>query len=150
APRPVSLSTPLPPARHTSDWDMLTFNLWDYGVFGLMLLISTGIGLFYALFKGGQKTSDDFFTGGRQMSAVPVGLSLSASFMSAIQVLGVPAEAYRYGMKFLWMCLGQILNTLLTAYLFLPVFYRLGLTSTYEVRAPGGMQERGLGSHVSR
>uniref|UniRef100_A0A8D0BIQ4 Solute carrier family 5 member 5 n=1 Tax=Salvator merianae TaxID=96440 RepID=A0A8D0BIQ4_SALMN len=112
--------------------EMLTFSLWDYGVFGLMLLISTSIGLFHALAKGGQKTSDDFFTGGRQMSAVPVGLSLSASFMSAIQVLGVPAEAYRYGMKFLWMCLGQLLNTLLTAYLFLPVFYRLGLTSTYE------------------
>ncbi|XP_060131414.1 sodium/iodide cotransporter [Zootoca vivipara] len=112
--------------------EMLTFSLWDYGVFALMLLISTSIGLFYALSKGGQKTSEDFFTGGRQMSAIPVGLSLSASFMSAIQVLGVPAEAYRYGVKFLWMCLGQLLNTLLTAYLFLPVFYRLGLTSTYE------------------
>ncbi|NWQ84015.1 SC5A5 protein, partial [Columbina picui] len=110
----------------------LTFSLWDYGVFGLMLLISTGIGLFHGLAKGGQKTSEDFFTGGRRMSALPVGLSLSASFMSAIQVLGVPAEAYRYGAKFLWMCLGQLLNTLLTAGLFLPVFYRLGLTSTYE------------------
>uniref|UniRef100_A0A8C4UIG4 Solute carrier family 5 member 5 n=1 Tax=Falco tinnunculus TaxID=100819 RepID=A0A8C4UIG4_FALTI len=97
-----------------------------------MLLISTGIGLFHGLAKGGQKTSEDFFTGGRRMSALPVGLSLSASFMSAIQVLGVPAEAYRYGAKFLWMCLGQLLNTLLTAQLFLPVFYRLGLTSTYE------------------
>ncbi|XP_044276928.1 sodium/iodide cotransporter [Varanus komodoensis] len=112
--------------------EVLTFGLWDYGIFGLMLLISTTIGLFYALSKGGQRTSEDFFTGGRQMSAIPVGLSLSASFMSAIQVLGVPAEAYRYGMKFLWMCLGQLLNSLLTAYLFLPVFYRLGLTSTYE------------------
>ncbi|CAM9765613.1 unnamed protein product [Bubo scandiacus] len=112
--------------------ERLTFSLWDYGVFGLMLLISTGIGLFHGLAKGGQKTSEDFFTGGRRMSALPVGLSLSASFMSAIQVLGVPAEAYRYGAKFLWMCLGQLLNTLLTAQLFLPVFYRLGLTSTYE------------------
>uniref|UniRef100_A0A7M4DXY7 Solute carrier family 5 member 5 n=1 Tax=Crocodylus porosus TaxID=8502 RepID=A0A7M4DXY7_CROPO len=112
--------------------EMLTFSLWDYGVFGLMLLVSTGIGVFYALAKGGQKTSDEFFTGGRQMPAVPVGLSLSASFMSAIQVLGVPAEAYRYGFKFLWMCLGQALSTLLTAFVFLPVFYRLGLTSTYE------------------
>ncbi|NWQ93722.1 SC5A5 protein, partial [Burhinus bistriatus] len=111
----------------------LTFSLWDYGVFGLMLLISTGIGLFHGLAKGGQKTSEDFFTGGRQMSALPVGLSLSASFMSAVQVLGVPAEAYRYGAKFLWMCVGQLLNTLLTAQLFLPVFYRLGLTSTYEL-----------------
>lgn len=113
--------------------ERLTFSLWDYGVFGLMLLISTGIGLFHGLVKGGQKTSEDFFTGGRRMSALPVGLSLSASFMSAIQVLGVPAEAYRYGAKFLWMCLGQLLNTLLTAQFFLPVFYRLGLTSTYEV-----------------
>ncbi|NXN71866.1 SC5A5 protein, partial [Himantopus himantopus] len=110
----------------------LTFSLWDYGVFGLMLLISTGIGLFHGLAKGGQKTSEDFFTGGRRMSALPVGLSLSASFMSAVQVLGVPAEAYRYGAKFLWMCMGQLLNTLLTAQIFLPVFYRLGLTSTYE------------------
>ncbi|NWI64478.1 SC5A5 protein, partial [Todus mexicanus] len=114
----------------------LTFSLWDYGVFGLMLLVSTGIGLFHGLAKGGQKTSEDFFTGGRRMSALPVGLSLSASFMSAVQVLGVPAEAYRYGAKFLWMCVGQLLNTLLTAQLFLPVFYRLGLTSTYEVAAP--------------
>ncbi|NXB95213.1 SC5A5 protein, partial [Vidua chalybeata] len=110
----------------------LTFSPWDYGVFALMLLISTGIGLFHGLAKGGQKTSEDFFTGGRRMTALPVGLSLSASFMSAIQVLGVPAEAFRYGAKFLWMCLAQLINSALTAQLFLPVFYRLGLTSTYE------------------
>ncbi|XP_074158390.1 sodium/iodide cotransporter [Sminthopsis crassicaudata] len=109
-----------------------TFGFWDYGVFGGMLLVSTAIGLFFGLARGGQKTAEDFFTGGRRMGAVPVGLSLAASFMSAIQVLGVPAEAYRYGLKFLWMCLGQLLNSLLTAYLFLPVFYRLGLTSTYQ------------------
>lgn len=113
----------------------LTFSLWDYGVFAAMLFGSTGIGLFYALSRGGQKSSDDFFTGGRSMSAVPVGLSLAASFMSAVQVLGVPAEAYRYGAKFLQMCLGQILNSLITAYLFMPVFYRLGITSTYQYLA---------------
>ncbi|XP_073514775.1 sodium/iodide cotransporter [Phyllobates terribilis] len=112
--------------------DKLTFSLWDYGVFAAMLLGSTGIGLFYALARGGQKTSDDFFTGGRSMSALPVGLSLSASFMSAVQVLGVPAESYRYGAKFLLMCLGQSLNSALTAYIFMPMFYRLGITSTYQ------------------
>uniref|UniRef100_A0A8C5IGA0 Sodium/iodide cotransporter n=1 Tax=Junco hyemalis TaxID=40217 RepID=A0A8C5IGA0_JUNHY len=120
----------------------LTFSPWDYGVFALMLLISTAIGLFHGLAKGGQKTSEDFFTGGRRMSALPVGLSLSASFMSAIQVLGVPAEAFRYGAKFLWMCLAQLINSALTAQLFLPVFYRLGLTSTYEV---GTRRGHGLG-----
>lgn len=132
---PPAAATTLAPAGSLELWvpERLTFSLWDYGVFALMLLVSTGIGLFHGLAKGGQKTSDDFFTGGRRMSALPVGLSLSASFMSAVQVLGVPSEAYRYGAKFLWMCVGQGLNTLITAQLFLPVFYRLGLTSTYEV-----------------
>ncbi|XP_041336873.1 sodium/iodide cotransporter [Pyrgilauda ruficollis] len=122
----------MPAPQGPQDVRELTFSPWDYGVFALMLLISTAIGLFHGLAKGGQKTSEDFFTGGRRMSALPVGLSLSASFMSAIQVLGVPAEAFRYGAKFLWMCLAQIINSALTAQLFLPVFYRLGLTSTYE------------------
>ncbi|KAG8517325.1 Sodium/iodide cotransporter [Galemys pyrenaicus] len=109
-----------------------TFGAWDYGVFAFMLLVSTGIGLWVGLTKGGQRSAEDFFTGGRELTALPVGLSLAASFMSAVQVLGVPAEAYRYGLKFLWMCLGQMLNSLLTAVFFLPVFYRLGLTSAYQ------------------
>lgn len=110
------------------------FVLADYAVFTVMLLVSMAIGLFQALKKKPQDVSaDDFFTGGRSMPAVPVGLSLCASFMSAVQVLGVPAEASRYGFKFLYMCLGQSINSLLTAYLFLPVFFRLGITSTNQV-----------------
>lgn len=142
-----------------------TFGPWDYGVFAVMLLVSTGIGLGVGLARGGQRSAEDFFTGGRQLAAVPVGLSLAASFMSAVQVLGVPAEAARYGLKFLWMCAGQLLNSLLTAALFLPVFYRLGLTSTYQVGHPvpregsGKMprasgrarkKEEGVGSHSSK
>ncbi|XP_036884768.1 sodium/iodide cotransporter isoform X3 [Sturnira hondurensis] len=109
-----------------------TFGAWDYGVFAIMLLVSTGIGLWVGLVRSRQRSAEDFFTGGRRLAALPVGLSLAASFMSAVQVLGVPAEAYRYGLKFLWMCVGQMLNSLLTAAFYLPVFYRLGLTSTYQ------------------
>lgn len=115
-----------------------TLGPWDYGVFGVMLLASTGIGLGVGLARGGQRGPDDFFTGGRRLRAVPVGLSLAASFMSAVQVLGVPGEALRFGFKFLWMCLGQLLSSGLTAALFLPVFYRLRLTCTYEVGGMGG------------
>uniref|UniRef100_A0A8D0CPS6 Solute carrier family 5 member 5 n=1 Tax=Sander lucioperca TaxID=283035 RepID=A0A8D0CPS6_SANLU len=120
------------------------FVLADYAVFAAMLSVSMAIGLFHALKKRpGGATADDFFTGGRSMSAVPVGLSLCASFMSAVQVIGVPAEASRYGFKFLYMCLGQSINSLLTAYLFLPVFFRLGITSTNQylkMRFGRGMQ----------
>uniref|UniRef100_A0A8C7MYY4 Solute carrier family 5 member 5 n=1 Tax=Oncorhynchus kisutch TaxID=8019 RepID=A0A8C7MYY4_ONCKI len=109
------------------------FVLADYVVFAAMLLVSMGIGLFQALKKKpGDAKVDDFFTGGRSMPVIPVGMSLCASFMSAVQVLGVPAEASLYGFKFLYMCLGQTINSCLTAYLFLPVFYRLGITSTNE------------------
>ena len=80
------------------------FVIADYAVFAAMLLVSIGIGLFQALKK--KKDVDDFFTGGRDLPAIPVGLSLCASFMSAVQVLGVPAEASLYGVKFFYMCLG--------------------------------------------
>ncbi|KAM9358379.1 sodium/iodide cotransporter [Symphorus nematophorus] len=120
------------------------FVLADYAVFAAMLLVSMGIGIFQALRKSPREArADDFFTGGRSMPAVPVGLSLCASFMSAVQVLGVPSEASRYGFKFLYMCLGQSINSLLTAYLFLPVFFRLGITSTNQylkMRFGRGMQ----------
>uniref|UniRef100_A0A8C7Z9J8 Solute carrier family 5 member 5 n=1 Tax=Oryzias sinensis TaxID=183150 RepID=A0A8C7Z9J8_9TELE len=110
------------------------FVLLDYIVFVAMLLISMAIGLFQALKKkSADASARDFFTGGQSMPAVPVGLSLCASFMSAVQVLGVPSEGLRYGFKFLYMCLGQTINSLLTAYLFLPVFFRLGITSTNQV-----------------
>ncbi|XP_006792072.2 sodium/iodide cotransporter [Neolamprologus brichardi] len=120
------------------------FVLADYAVFAAMLLVSVAIGLFQALKKRPREaTADDFFTGGRSMPAIPVGLSLCASFMSAVQVLGVPSEGFRYGFKFLYMCLGQSINSLLTAYLFLPVFFRLGITSTNQylrMRFGRGMQ----------
>ncbi|CAN9500950.1 unnamed protein product [Ophioblennius macclurei] len=124
--------------------DQTGFVLADYAVFAAMLLVSMAIGLFQALKKTQREaTAEDFFTGGRSLPAVPVGLSLCASFMSAVQVLGVPAEGFRYGFKFLYMCLGQTINSLLTAYLFLPVFYRLGITSTNQylkMRFGRGMQ----------
>lgn len=111
------------------------FVLADYAVFAAMLTVSMAIGLYQVLKKSTQEANtNDFFTGGRAMPAVPVGLSLCASFMSAVQVLGVPSEVSRYGLKFLYMCLGQSINSLLTAYLFLPIFFRLGITSSNQVQ----------------
>ncbi|XP_051791392.1 sodium/iodide cotransporter [Erpetoichthys calabaricus] len=111
---------------------VVSFSWTDYVVFAAMLLISMSIGMLQAFRSRTvrDKDTEDFFTGSRRMTALPVGLSLSASFMSAVQVLGVPTEAYRYGMKFFYMCLGQTINSALTAYFFLPVFYRLRITST--------------------
>ncbi|NXQ24920.1 SC5A8 protein, partial [Alaudala cheleensis] len=108
------------------------FTVWDYVVFAAMLLISAIIGIYYAFVGGGQKTSKDFLMAGRSMSALPVALSLTASFMSAVTVLGTPAEIYRYGAIFCVFAITYALVVLCSAEIFLPVFYKLGITSTYE------------------
>ncbi|NXQ61267.1 SC5A8 protein, partial [Anthoscopus minutus] len=111
---------------------MARFTVWDYVVFAAMLLISAIIGIYYAFVGGGQKTSKDFLMAGRSMSALPVALSLTASFMSAVTVLGTPAEIYRYGAIFCIFAITYALVVLCSAEIFLPVFYKLGITSTYE------------------
>ncbi|XP_048012731.1 sodium-coupled monocarboxylate transporter 1 [Megalobrama amblycephala] len=109
-----------------------TFNVWDYVVFTLMLVISAGIGVYYAFAGRGQSSSADFLVGGRSMTAVPVALSLTASFMSAITVLGTPVEVYQYGAIFILICFSYALMVAVSSEIFLPIFYRLGITSTYE------------------
>ncbi|NWV40386.1 SC5A8 protein, partial [Grantiella picta] len=116
----------------SSSGRMARFTVWDYVVFGAMLLISAVIGIYYAFVGGGQKTSKDFLMAGRSMSALPVALSLTASFMSAVTVLGTPAEIYRYGAIFCIFAITYVLVVLCSAEIFLPVFYKLGITSTYE------------------
>lgn len=64
----------------------------DYLVFALMLLVSAAVGVYYAWTDRGQQSSGDFLMGGRRLRALPVSLSLTASFMSAITVLSNPAE----------------------------------------------------------
>ncbi|NXS42933.1 SC5A8 protein, partial [Balaeniceps rex] len=111
---------------------MARFTVWDYVVFAAMLLVSAVIGVYYAFAGGGQKTSKDFLMAGRSMSALPVAVSLTASFMSAVTVLGTPAEIYRYGAMFCIFAVTYGLVVLCSAEIFLPVFYKLGITSTYE------------------
>lgn len=69
-----------------------SFVVADYVVFALMLVMSAAVGVYYAWADRGQQSSGDFLMGGRRLTALPVSLSLTASFMSAITVLSNPAE----------------------------------------------------------
>lgn len=108
------------------------FEAWDYVVFAALFVISSGIGVFFAIKERKKTTSREFLVGGRQMSFAPVALSLTASFMSAVTVLGTPAEVYRFGASFLIFLISYAFVVFFTSELFLPVFYRSGITSTYE------------------
>ncbi|KAB5542256.1 hypothetical protein PHYPO_G00089500 [Pangasianodon hypophthalmus] len=108
------------------------FGIWDYVVFALMLVISAAIGVYYAVIQHRTQTPRDFLVGGQSMTAVPVALSLTASFMSAITVLATPVEVYCNGAIFVLSCLGFVLMVAISSEFFLPIFYRLEITSTYE------------------
>ncbi|XP_008584298.1 PREDICTED: sodium-coupled monocarboxylate transporter 2 [Galeopterus variegatus] len=112
--------------------EVKNFAVWDYVVFVALLIISSGIGVFFAIKERKKATSSEFLVGGRQMSFGPVALSLSASFMSAVTVLGTPSDVYRFGASFILFFIAYAFVIIFTSELFLPVFYRSGITSTYE------------------
>lgn len=113
-----------------------TFSVWDYVVFAGTILAAAGVGLFQAVRNRKDTSSAEFLLGGRRMTAVPVAMSLTASFMSGITVIGTPAEAYRYGAAYWIFGFSYAIMSAVTAEIFVPLFYRLGITSAYEVSGP--------------
>nr|XP_016854439.1 PREDICTED: sodium-dependent multivitamin transporter [Anolis carolinensis] len=109
-----------------------TFGVADYAIFVLLLVFSAGIGLYHALSGGKQSTVQEFLLADRSMSFLPVALSLLATFQSAVAILGVPAEIYRFGTEYWFLGCSYFLGLLIPAHVFIPIFYRLRLTSTYE------------------
>ncbi|KAM8954193.1 sodium-dependent multivitamin transporter isoform 2-T2 [Pelodytes ibericus] len=110
----------------------MRFSTADYIIFALLLVLSSAIGLYYALSGGKQRTMQEFLLANRSMSFLPVALSLLATFQSAVAILGVPSEIYRFGTEYWFLGCSYIIGLLIPAYIFIPIFYRLGLTSTYE------------------
>ncbi|XP_071752749.2 sodium-coupled monocarboxylate transporter 2 [Centroberyx gerrardi] len=109
-----------------------TFKAGDYAVFACLFVVSSGIGVFFAVKERKKASSREFLVGGRQMTCGPVALSLTASFMSAVTVLGSPSDVYRFGASFILFGVAYTAVVVATAELFVPVFYRSGITSAYE------------------
>lgn len=105
----------------------------DYVVFALLLAASMGIGLYYALSGGRQRTTQEFLMADRSMRCLPVSLSLIASFQSAVAIIGVPAEIYTHGTQYWFIGCAYILGLLIPAHVFIPLLYRLKLSSAYQV-----------------
>lgn len=56
-----------------------------------------------------------------------------SSYISGISLLGLPAEMYTYGTQLWMVVLSEWAVSLTIAIVYLPVFYNLQITSTYEV-----------------
>lgn len=115
------------------DRAQMHFTAVDYAIFVLLLVASAGIGLFHAFSGGRQSTTREFLLADRSMSCLPVSLSLLATFQSAVAILGAPAEIYAYGTQYWFLGCSYFLGLLIPAHIFIPVFYRLRLSSAYQV-----------------
>ncbi|XP_035919646.1 sodium-coupled monocarboxylate transporter 1 [Anopheles stephensi] len=111
------------------------FGLYDYVVFVLMLMSCAMIGIYFGFLKKKAKKGEaeaDYLVGNRQMKVIPISLSLIASFISGISLLGTPTEIYLYGVQYMYIIGGVITMGFIMMYFYLPVFHNLKLTSTYQ------------------
>jgi hypothetical protein len=83
--------------------------------------------------SGAQKTTEDYFVGGRQMSWLAVGVSMFAATFSPLSFVGLPREAaYDNYHLYLAILFIPLVVAPLVGWLFVPLYHRLKLTSAYE------------------
>lgn len=109
-----------------------TFTAYDYAVVIGMLVISIGIGVFYGFFDKNSTGSAADFMLGTEMSIFPVTLSLTTSFITAIELLGNPAEIFFNGGQFALIVISMLMVIPLALYVFFPIYDKMKLTSCYE------------------
>lgn len=74
----------------------------------------------------------DFSTGGKTFGWFTVGVSILATYISAMTFVGMPGWVYGAGMEAMSIHLNYPIVIFFTVLFFVPVFYKLGLTSIYE------------------
>ncbi|XP_013106181.1 sodium-coupled monocarboxylate transporter 1 [Stomoxys calcitrans] len=108
-----------------------TFSPYDYTVLLAMLVISLGIGIFYGFCKKSGSSSNEFLLGS-EMSIFPVTLSLTTSFITAIELLGNPSEMYFQGSQFVLIVIPMVFVIPVAVKVFYPIYFKMELTSCYE------------------
>jgi sodium-coupled monocarboxylate transporter 8/12 len=113
------------------------FSPVDFVVFGAFLLLSLGVGLYHGIVPSirlsptGEPRSKtgDFLDGGRRLPVLPVCLSLLTTFVSGLNILGVPAEIYTRGSSMvLFILFGCLAFPMISAF-FIPIFFKLKVSS---------------------
>lgn len=115
----------------------------DITVCTLYILASIGIGLWpdvvkwYRRSRDGDRHSeisaaDEYLLASRSMGCFAVGISLCASLTSGITMLGGPGYTYEKGLAIMFNQVSFFVATPVTAYVFLPFFNGLGVSTAYE------------------
>ena len=79
----------------------------------------------------GHGGNDAFFRGGRRSPWMLVAFGMVGASISGLTFVGGPGWVQSIDMTYMQMCIGFIAGYLLVAFVLLPIYYRLGLTSIY-------------------
>ena len=101
-----------------------------------MWMIAIILGYFTVLFAisrwtGRKATNDTFFRGNRQSPWYMVAFGMIGASISGVTFVSVPGMVTQIDMTYMQTCLGFILGYVLVAFLLLPLYYRLNLTTIY-------------------
>ncbi|MBN2022203.1 MAG: sodium/solute symporter [Pirellulales bacterium] len=105
------------------------FGFWDYAALVAYLAGVVGLGIAVAR---NEKSSSDYFLGGRGFHWLPVALSMFAALFSATSYVAAPGEAYNNGMTFFLKSVAVLLGVPPAVLIFVRFFRRLSLTTAYE------------------
>ncbi|MDX1328195.1 MAG: sodium/solute symporter, partial [Arenibacter sp.] len=106
-----------------------SFGFLNYTVLALYLLVSLLIGVYFAR---KQKSTDDYFIGGGRIPWWASGLSVFGTLLSAITFMAIPAKAFITDWSFFMLNIAAIAITPLIAFLFIPFFNKLHISTAYE------------------
>ena len=79
------------------------------------------------------KTSSDYFTAGRSLPWLTAMFSIVATETSVLTFISIPGLAYRGDWQFLQLAMGYIAGRILVSIFLLPIYFKTGITSIYEV-----------------
>lgn len=93
------------------------------GYFALLLLLS--------FLTGRNSSNDAFFRGNRQSKWWAVAFGMIGASVSGVTFVSVPGMVSGSAMSYIQMCMGFVIGYALVAFVLLPIYYRLNLTTIY-------------------
>ena len=95
------------------------------------ILVYFCILLVFSRFTSRRATNSTFYRADRRSPWYMVAFGMIGASISGITFVSVPGMAVKTGMTYLQMCFGFIFGYLIVAFVLLPVYYRLNLTTIY-------------------
>jgi len=104
----------------------------DWVVLAAYAALIIGAGIWTQL-RSKQNTAADYFLAGRSIPVWAVAVSTLATAQSAATFVGVPQDAFDGDLTYLSASIGAILASLILARFFIPAYYRLGVSTPYQL-----------------